>query len=133
MLFINMAVIPFMLATVTIKYFNPGGLLDEIENLLILSIILPPILGIIVAPGWWIRKFKIWRLNQFLKDFSGSVYHQNEANETVRRLPFPITSPYSFILSQTAFILFFYKIYPFGLVLGILSIIVSYWMWKVSV
>jgi len=76
MQFINMALVPFLIQTSMLNFFDVGGLVEEINLILMLNMILPHILEYFFNFPYWISKFQRYRLFKFIDTGKGGIFNQ---------------------------------------------------------
>ena len=123
---------PFLISTCTLNYVGPGGFISSINSLLIANLVIPHLIDLFGDVGIYVRLFNMWQLGKFMKTNQGTVFNQKEANETYKRIDMEMFTPYSYMLSTIAACIFFLPMYPFGMVICVISLIVLYWVWKVT-
>lgn len=127
-----MAIVPLLISTTMLNYFNFGGLIEEMNLIFILNMIIPNLVDFIIDPDIWVRKIKIYFLEKFMKTNKGMIFNQKQANDAVKGLDFNISDPYSYTFSTMAAAFFYFPIFPLGMVYGLISIAIAYWVNKVK-
>lgn len=132
MQFINMAIVPFLISTSMLNFFDLGGLIEEINLILLINLVLPHIISLFVDIPYYIKKWQKNRLAKFMKTGKGTIYNQKQANEIVEGMDFEIYEPYSYTFSTIATALFYLPVFPLGMIYAVLSLFIQYWTSKVS-
>ena len=126
----NMAIVPFLISTSMLNFFDLGGLIEEINFIFIVNLFLMPIIDLFIEPDVWVKKFKRHRLYKFLRTGKGYIYNQRQANQIVEGLDFVISEPYAFTFSTLGAALFYLPIFPLGIIYALISLIICYWTYK---
>lgn len=132
MQFVNMAIVPFVISTTMLNYFDSGGLIEEMNFIFLLNMIIPHIIDLFLDPDVIWRYIRNYLLERFLKTNKGVIFNQKQANETVKELDFNISEHYSYVFSTMATALFYFPIFPLGMVYALISMVIHYWIRKVK-
>lgn len=127
-----MAIVPFLISTAMLNFFNLGGMMEEINLILALNMIVPPITSILVDVPYFMKWWQKRNLKKFQETGEGSPVTQAEANEMVLGQEFPMADQYIYIFSTLASAFFFIAIFPLAMVYAAISLGVCYWVSKVS-
>lgn len=127
-----MAIVPFLISTAMLNFFNLGGMMEEINIILLLNLIIPPLMAVILDfPSlikWWKRR----NLKKFLETGEGTPVTQVEANEMMLGEEFPMADQYIYIFSTLATAFFYIAIFPLAIIYAVISLAVCYWVSKVK-
>jgi len=115
---------------VTFNLFSPGGLPDQISSLMLVNSI-TPILNILLDTRVYIRLFKISQLKKSLREGKAQHYTQWMANEIVKGLDFKLSEYYAFVFNTIAVSLFYATIFPAGILIAIMTLVMAFWAYKV--
>lgn len=126
-----MAIVPFLISTAMLNFFNLGGMMQEVNILLALNMIVPPVMAVIVDIPFLLKWWKRRNLKKFLETGEGTPVTQGEANEMVLGEEFPMADQYIYIFSTLASAFFFIAIFPLAIVYAAISLAVCYWVSKV--
>lgn len=132
MQFINLAIVPFVISTTMLNYFDIGGLVEEINLIFILNMFIPPFVDLVVDPDIWIRKVKVYFLERFMKTGKGITFNQKQAHAAIQGLDYNISDQYSYVFSTLGIAFFYFPVFPLGIVYALISLIINYWVNKVS-
>jgi hypothetical protein len=127
-----MAIVPFLISTAMLNFFNLGGMMEEVNFILMINLAIPFGVKIFGDAGLYLRWWNKKKLDEFMKTGKGTIFTQKEANETVLRNKFPLGDEYVYVLSTIATGMFFIPIFPFSMIYAVLSLIILYWVDKVT-
>lgn len=106
--------------------------MEEINLILALNMIVPPITSILVDVPYLMKWWQKRNMKKFLETGEGSPVTQAEANEMVLGQEFPMADQYIYIFSTLASAFFFIAIFPLAMIYAAISLAVCYWVSKVS-
>ena len=138
-----------MISASMLNFLNQGGLIEEIHLIFMLNTVVPYFVNLVIEPDIWIRMFRNYRLNNFLKNvdemqdypndpdkvkkvIDGPIFTQRQAHDVVGSLPYDISDHYSTVFSTIALSFFYFPIFPFGIWYSIVSMILMYFTSKVE-
>lgn len=127
-----MAIVPFLISTAMLNFFNLGGMMEEINILLALNMVVPPVMAVLVDVPFLLKWWKKRNLKKFLEDGKGDPVTQGEANEMVLGEEFQMADQYIYIFSTLASAFFFIAIFPLAMIYAVISMAVCYWVNKVK-
>lgn len=126
-----MAIVPFLISSSMLNFFNLGGLIEEINFIFLINMIMPHFLKLFLDTGLVMKMVQRYFLKSFLEERKGGPYTQMKANEIVSRSDFYISYSYSYVFSTLGSSMFYFSIFPLGIVYAILSLIIHFWVQKV--
>ena len=149
MTFLIVAVIPFLTSASTLNFLNNGGLLEEMNLVLLVNTVAEQFAALVVDGEMWKRLGLNFLLERFMKNVRKieadpsdletikeirmlPAFTQRESHEIVRGLAYNISDYYSYTLSFIATTFFYFSMFPFGIVYVLLGILGMYWTCKVS-
>lgn len=147
MQFVNMAIIPLLISASTLNFLSQGGLTDELMLIFALNAIVPHFVNIFFEIDVYERIAKNWLLSRFMdrtkryekdpndkeavKDMiKGPIFTQSEANEIVLGLELDISDHYAYVFSSLGIAMFYFSIFPLGLLFCVVGLIGMYWVSK---
>ena len=107
-----------------LNFFNIGGLVQEINSVMLSNMILPPLLVTFLDTDWLLGIWSKRGLNKFIETGEGTPYTQGEANEIVKGQDFLIIDQYSYIFSTIATALFYLPVLPISIFYALASMVI---------
>lgn len=147
MQFVNMAIIPLLISASTLNFLSEGGLTGELLLIFAVNAFVPHLVNLLVEIDVYVRLAKNWLLDRFMdrakrysqnqndkeaiKDMlNGVIFTQKEANEAVLGLELDISDHYAYVLSFMGLAMFYFSIFPLGVLFCILGLFLMYWVSK---
>lgn len=115
-----------------LNFFNLGGLIEEINLIFIINMIVPHLVKLFGDFDLYKKMFQRFLLNRFLKERNGGPYTQKQANEIMSKYEYSISDPYSYVFSTLGTAMFYFSVFPMGIIYAILSLVAHFWVQKVS-
>jgi len=130
--FIVAALVPVLIAITISNYFGTGGLIKTIDNVLLFSIYLNPVVGILVSVAMdCLRRWKISRIEKFVENpKEGNITNQGEANLVFQKAEWDIAYKYVELLKNVALVLFYLPLFPMGGLYLVPILIIQFWSEK---
>jgi hypothetical protein len=125
-----------------------GGLIDKLTFILLLNAIVPIARILVIEPPIWVDYFKKKQADQFLESID--AYKKEESLENMKKVlegkifthekilaaklgqRYNISDHYATVFSATANALFYFQIFPFGVVFALVTFIGMYYASKVA-
>lgn len=135
-----MAIVPFLICSSMLNFFNLGGLIEEINFIFLINAIVPHLVKITFDVGYFIKLLKRYTINKmkirfllkrFMDERKGGPYTQKQANEIMENPEYNISDSYSYVFSTLGAAMFYFSIFPLGIVYAILSLLIHFWVQKV--
>ena len=136
--FINTAIVPLISKAVVQKARGntKGGIMDEVNrnNLLVIDLLVLFLVNAIVSPLFWLfnftffyKKLTIWYCIETKN--RQNYYTQRELNKIYELYDMQIAYKYSYLAKTMLITVFFMPIFPFGIVITTVGLILSY-LWE---
>ena len=129
--FINMAVIPFLISASMLNFFDLGGLIEEMNLIFLINATLPHLLVLFLDPLSLKKLVQRFLLKRFLTRKQFGPFNQRQANEIVSLPEYEISEAYSYTFSTVAAAVFYFSIFPLGVVYAVVSLIIHFFVQKV--
>lgn len=128
--FINAAIVPMIVAFVTMNFFGMNGMTQNVNLIFVLNLVIPNQLAYFDA-GYFIKLFEQWRLEKAIdKQDPELTTNQRDANLQYEKLDFNIAQKYTTICKTLALSMFFLPFIPLTVVLGFLTLLIDFFMTK---
>lgn len=145
--FVNMAIIPLLMSASTLNFLSQGGLTEELFLIFAVNSVVPHVVAIFGDAGvyqklgmnWLLKRF-INRAKRYKKNTSDKeaikdmirlpIFTQKEANEIVLGLDYNISGNYAYVLSSMGLSMFYFSIFPLGIMFCVLGLVLMYWVSK---
>lgn len=125
-LFLNSAMIYIIVAILSNSFFGSNGLIYNIASVFASNMIMQPLLSLL-SPWYLYKQYKIKKMREDPRYYS---LPQQQANNLFEASSFDLTFCYASVLNVMLFAAFFAPILPLGLILGIITLIIFYWIFK---
>ena len=116
-----------------LNFFSVGGMIEQVNLIMLLNLVIPPITTILFNVKEILKWWKLKGLKKFMENGTGEPYTQGEAYDIVSYSLFNIEDQYIYIFSTLANSIFYFSLFPLGMVYAFLSMLVCYFMNKVRV
>ena len=120
------------MSSAMLNFFNTAGLIEEVSSIMISNLVITSIYPIILDIDYYMNWYSRKGLEKFMKTGEGEPYTQGEANAMYRRTDFWIMDQYAYIFCTLATALFYLPIFPMAMVYAAVSLLIHYFVSKVS-
>lgn len=131
--FASNALIPLLISFSDINFFGRGGLVQYINAVFISNLFISPIMKLFFNFWLYWRIFRRWQVRYFCRTGKGPIFTQSEACELYTRYKWSVAMQYATILKTFGLSLFYMPIYPPAIFFMIPTLIVQFWLQKVSI
>ena len=115
-----------------LNFFQPLGLTYQMNSLMIINTVIPPIILIIFnfedIVKWWYKR----KIIKFMNTGEGEPYCQGEANENFVGSEFPFADIYVYMFSTLGTCLFYLSTFPIVVIYAVIALIICFLANKVN-